>query len=191
MFVGAGLPILPALAGNSKSYAERLFTFPEIGPLSNTDSLKALSDPTAAQGVAFEQAALDEIFRLTQGYAYFVQEWGSQTWNQASASPITKADVEAATPRAIASLDQSFFRVRYDRLTPNEKKVLRAMAQVGPGPMKIGDLAQELGIKVTSLGPARAALINKGMIFSPAFGDIAFTVPMFDKFMKRAIPKVE
>jgi DNA polymerase III delta prime subunit len=188
VFVGAGLPILPALAGNSKSYAERLFKFPDVGPLSEPDAAKALRDPTRAAGVEFQEAALAAVFRLTNGYAYFVQEWGSQCWNIAESSPITVDVVKAATPRAVAELDKSFFRVRYDRLTPGEKRFLRAMAEVGPGPVRTGDVAVLLGIKITSMGPARSSLIKKGMIYSPAFGDMAFTVPMFDEFMKRAIP---
>jgi hypothetical protein len=187
-FVGAGLPILPALAGNSKSYAERLFKFPDIGPLSAADAAKALREPALAAGVVFNEDALAEVFRQTQGYAYFVQEWGAQSWNIAKLSPITPDDIAAATPKAVAELDRSFFRVRYDRLTRGEKRFLRAMAEVGTGPVRTGDVASVLGVKVTSMGPARAALIKKGMIYSPAFGDMAFTVPMFDQFMKRSIP---
>jgi hypothetical protein len=191
VFIGAGLPILPALAGNSKSYAERLFRFPVVGPLSAADAAKALREPTLAEGVVFNEDALAEVYRLTEGYAYFVQEWGSQCWNVAAASPITIQSVKAATPAAIAELDKSFFRVRYDRLTPAEKRFLRAMAEVGAGPVRTGDVATVLGVKVTSMGPTRAALIAKGMIYSPAFGDMAFTVPMFDRFMKRSIPGID
>lgn len=188
VFVGAGLPILPALAGKSKSYAERLFKFPEIGPLSPPDSAKALREPALAAGVAFEKEALVEVHRLTQGYPYFLQEWGAQSWNLAQSSPISLNDVLAATTVAIEELDRSFFRVRYDRLTPREKRFLRAMAQMGQGPMRSGDVADIMGIKVTSIGPTRSTLIKKGMVYSPSYGDLAFTVPMFDGFMKRAIP---
>lgn len=187
-FFGAGLPILPALAGNSKSYAERLFKFPDIGALSAEDAAKALRDPAKAAGVVFEEPALAEVYRLTKGYAYFVQEWGAQSWKQAKRSPITLADVQVATPISLNELDKSFFRVRFDRLTPKEKKYLRAMAEIGPGPSRTSDVAAALGEPITATGAIRHSLIRKGMIYSPAYGDLAFTVPMFDEFMKRAIP---
>jgi hypothetical protein len=190
VLLGAGPPILPGLAGESKSYAERLFSFPEIGALSAVDVAKALHDPANAAGVAFEAAALDEVFRQTKGYPYFVQEWGYQAWNRAAWSPITKQIVFDATATVITRLDQNFFRVRFDRLTPAEKNFLRAMATLGPGAQRTGDIASTLGVKVTSLGPVRSKLIKKGMIYSPAHGDIAFTVPLFDEFMIRAIPQL-
>jgi hypothetical protein len=188
VLLGAGLPILPGLAGDSKSYAERLFNFPEIGALSQEDSNKAIQDPAKESGVAYEKPSLDEIYRLTQGYPYFIQEWGYQTWNLAPSSPITKTIVDQATSVVIPRLDQNFFRVRFDRLTPGEKDVLRAMADLGKGPYRTGDVADRMKVKVTSLGPRRATLIQKGMIFSPAHGEMAFTVPLFDEFMRRAIP---
>ena len=189
VLLGAGLPVLPGLAGEAKSYAERLFSFPDIGALSGPDVTKALRDPAKAVGVTFESSALDEIFRHTKGYPYFVQEWGYQTWNLAASSPITVRTVRDATAVVIPRLDQNFFRVRYDRLTPGEKNFLRAMAELGPGPQRTGDIADQLRVKVTSLGPVRAKLIKKGMIFSPGHGEMAFTVPLFDQFMMRAIPK--
>lgn len=189
VLLGAGLPILPGLAGESKSYAERLFSFPDVGALSEADAAKALQDPAAVAGIAFEPDALDEIYRLTKGYPYFVQEWGYQAWNLAETSPITRELVESATTSVIERLDRSFFRVRFDRLTPSEKKLLRAMAELGPGPHRTGDIAEALGVKVSSLGPVRAKLIWKGMIYSPAHGDVAFTVPLFDEFMIRAVPE--
>ena len=189
VLLGAGLPILPGLAGESKSYAERLFSFPEIGALSQGDAAKALQEPAQAAGVVFEAAALDEVFRLTSGYPYFLQEWGYQSWNLADFSPITLPLVREATAAVIPRLDQNFFRVRYDRLTPSEKNFLRAMAELGPGSHRTGDIAATLRIKVTSLGPVRARLIKKGMVYSPAHGDMAFTVPLFDEFMIRAIPE--
>lgn len=191
VLLGAGLPILPGLAGESKSYAERLFNFPDIGPLSRLDAAKALQDPVKAVGVKFERDALDEIFRLTQGYPYFLQEWGYQTWNHAERSPVTLRDVENATAKVIQRLDANFFRVRFDRLTPSEKNYLRAMAYLGPDPQRSGDIASVLGVKVTSLGPVRAKLIKKGMIYSPTHGDMAFTVPLFDEFMRCAIPEFQ
>jgi hypothetical protein len=188
VLVGAGLPILPGLAGESKSYAERLFNFPDIGALSQADAAKALQEPAQAVGVVFQPAALAEVFRLTRGYPYFVQEWGYQSWNRAEESPITLEIVKDATKFVIPRLDQNFFRVRYDRLTPGEKNFLRAMAELGAGPQRTSDIAETLRVKISSLGPVRAKLIRKGMIYSPAHGDMAFTVPLFDEFMIRAIP---
>jgi hypothetical protein len=189
LLVGAGLPILLGLAGESKSYAERLFSFPEIGALSEHDSEKALQEPAKAAGVEFRANALKEVFYLTKGYPYFLQEWGYQTWNLATATPITLGTVTNATTSVISRLDMNFFRVRFDRLTPSEKNFLRAMAELGPGAQRTGDIAETLGVKVTSLGPVRAKLIKKGMIYSPAHGDMAFTVPLFDAFMIRTMPK--
>jgi hypothetical protein len=191
VLLGAGLPILPGLAGESKSYAERLFSFPDIGALSEPDAIKALRDPTQAAGVDFEMAALKETVRLTQGYPYFLQEWGYQAWNRAVAPPITLQVVHEATPTVIQRLDQNFFRVRFDRLRPSERRFLRAMAGLGGGAHRTGDIADALGVKITSLGPVRANLIQKGMIYSPAHGDMAFTVPLFDQFMLRAMPRLE
>lgn len=188
VLLGAGLPILPGLAGDSKSYAERLFSFPDLGPLSRPDAYKALRDPVKAAGVAIEDEALGEIFRLTEGYPYFLQEWGYQSWNRAAASPITLQIVKEASDTVIKRLDENFFRVRFDRLTPSEKRFLRAMAELGTGAHRTGDIADMLKVKVTSLGPSRANLIRKGMIYSPSHGDMAFTVPLFDAFMRRAMP---
>lgn len=188
VLLGAGLPILPGLAGESKSYAERLFSFPDIGALSENDTAKALQEPARAAGVSFEPKALKEVFRLTKGYPYFLQEWGYQSWNLATSSPITLEVVKNATATVMPRLDNNFFRVRFDRLTPSEKNFLRAMAELGPGAHRTGDIADILNVKVTSLGPVRAKLIRKGMVFSPAHGDMAFTVPLFDAFMRRAMP---
>jgi len=189
VLMGAGLPILPGLAGKSKSYAERLFSFPDIGALSEEDSEKALQEPARAGGVSFDPPALKEIYRLTQGYPYFIQEWGYQSWNLAILSPITLQIVQSATASVIPRLDANFFRVRFDRLTPGEKKFLRGMADLGAGAQRTGDIADKMGVKITSLGPLRAKLINKGMIYSPAHGEMAFTVPLFDQFMIRTIPE--
>jgi hypothetical protein len=189
VLIGAGLPILPTLAGESKSYAERLFHFPQIGPLTKQDAIKALQDPVQLSGVTFEDKALDEIFRLTKGYPYFVQEWGYQAWNQAETSPITLDVIKKATPIVIQRLDENFFRVRFNRLTPSEQHYLRAIAELGPEPHRTGEIAAILGLKISSLGPVRAKLIKKGMIYSPNHGEMAFTVPLFDNFMKRIMPK--
>jgi hypothetical protein len=179
------------LAGESKSYAERLFSFPDIGPLSERDAAKALQDPVRVEGVAFELTALQEIYRLTKGYPYFIQEWGYQAWNHAAASPITLLITQEATPVVIGRLDENFFRVRFDRLTPRERQYLRAMAELGSGPYRTGDISDMLAAKITTLGPLRANLIKKGMIYSPAYGEMAFTVPLFDEFMRRAIPEFQ
>jgi AAA ATPase domain len=185
---GAGLPQIVGQTGRAKSYAERLFDFPEVGALEDAAARLALTVPAEKEGVIFESAALDEILAQTEGYPYFLQEWGKNAWSVAASSPITAEHVRVATVHALADLDASFFRVRFDRLTPAEKSYLRAMAALGPGPHRSGDIAQELGRKVTSLGPARSALIAKGMVYSPGHGDTAFTVPLFDQFMKRMMP---
>ena len=189
--VGAGLPILPGLAGESKSYAERLFCFPAVGPLPEADADRALQAPVRAEGVEFEREALHEIFKLTQGYPYFLQEWGYQAWNHAQASPIGAPVIRETSAVVSQRLDDNFFRVRFDRLTPREKKYLRAMTELGPGPYRTGDIADKLGVKINTLGPVRASLIKKGMVYSPSHGEMAFTVPLFDGFMRRAMPKFE
>jgi hypothetical protein len=186
--VGAGLPQLRGRMGKAKSYAERLFDFPEIGPLSPIYAREAILRPAQNEGVQILDEAVDLIVQKTQGYPYFLQEWGKHTWDVATEDPIRRQDVLNASDEAIAALDESFFRVRFDRLTPSEKKYLRAMAELGPGPHRSGDIAIELGRNVQSLGPTRAGLISKGMIWSPTHGDTAFTVPLFDDFMKRIMP---
>ncbi len=186
--VGAGLPQLRGLMGEAKSYAERLFDFPEIGALSPPDAREAIVRPAENEGAAIDGDAVELIIEKTQGYPYFLQEWGKHTWDIAPQSPIRRDDVLEASDEAVAALDESFFLVRFDRLTPTEKKYLRAMAELGPGPHRSGDIAEELGRSVSSLGPTRAGLIAKGMIWSPTHGDTAFTVPLFDEFMKRIMP---
>ena len=188
VLVGAGLPMLRGRMGRAKSYAERLFDFPEVGALTPDAAEVALAKPIRAEGEDITVHALSRLVQLTHGYPYFIQEWGKHAWDAAQESPITVEDVEAASLTAVAALDASFFRVRFDRLTPTQKVYLRAMAELGPGPHRSGDVAEVLGRKVTSLGPTRAQLISKGMIWSPNHGDTAFTVPLFDEFMRRAIP---
>ncbi|HWA55423.1 MAG TPA: hypothetical protein VG816_14730, partial [Solirubrobacterales bacterium] len=185
ILVGAGLPQLPGLAGNAKSYAERLFDFPEIGSLDADDARAVLATPAKAQGVDFEPAALDKLLEFTQGYPYFLQEWGYHVWNAAPESPIKLDDVTLASREVQRRLDENFFRVRMDRLTPAEKQYLFAMAELGAGPHRSGDIAATLGVKVESVAPRRSGLIRKGMVYSPAHGDTAFTVPMFDDFLRR------
>ena len=186
ILVGAGLPQLPGLAGNAKSYAERLFDFPEIGSLGDEDARTVLLAPAQAQGVEFASAALDRLLQFTQGYPYFLQEWGYHVWNAAPESPISLDDVVLASRDVQRRLDENFFRVRMDRLTPAEKQYLGAMAELGPGPHRSGDIANKLGVKVESVAPRRSGLIRKGMVYSPAHGDTAFTVPMFDDFLRRS-----
>lgn len=187
VLVGAGLPNLPALMGDSKSYAERLFRFPVIGPLSKLDTITALQDPVKACHVKFTQDALNEIYRVTQGYPYFVQEWGYQCWNYAKKSPMNLNTVKDATPAVLRCLDEDFFRVRFDRLTPAEKKYLRAMAKLGEMPHRSGEIASILEGNVSHFAKVRAHLIKKGMIYSPAYGETAFTVPLFGEFMRRVM----
>ncbi len=186
--VGAGLPQLRGRMGEAKSYAERLFDFPEIGPLPPEAARIAIAKPASDQGVVIDNDAVERIVLQTKGYPYFLQEWGKHAWDSAEASPITLHDVEISSQETITALDESFFRVRFDRLTPSEKKYLRAMAELGAGPHRSGDIADCLNRKVTSLGPTRNNLIAKGMIWSPNHGDTAFTVPLFDEFMRRIMP---
>lgn len=186
--LGAGLPQLVGQTGRAKSYAERLFDFTEIGPLADEAARQALQVPAAQHSVAYTAEALARILQQTQCYPYFLQEWGKHCWDVAQASPITAADVDAASELAVAELDAGFFRVRFDRLTPSEKRYLRAMAQLGPGPHRSGDVAQQLDKPVQSVAPLRASLIGKGMIYSPAHGDTGFTVPLFDRYLRRVMP---
>jgi len=185
--VGAGLPQLVGLFGRAKSYAERMFVFDEIGPLAEPFARAAVGVPARDEGAAFDEAAVDEIVRITQRYPYFLQQWSFQAWNVADRSPITKADVLAATPAARAALDASFFRMRFDRLTPKERQYLRAMAALGDDGQRSADVAVRLGRSTNACGPARESLIHKGMIYSPEHGVVAFTVPLFGDFMRRAM----
>ena len=188
LLVGAGLPQLRGRMGDAKSYAERLFEFPEIGPLSTEAATKAITKPIEAEGAKITAGAVQKILADTRCYPYFLQEWGQRSWEAAGASPIETDDVERATTTAVAALDESFFRVRFDRLTPQEKRYLRAMAELGTGPHRSGAIADCLKREVSSLGPVRSSLIVKGMIWSPSHGDTAFTVPLFDEFMRRIMP---
>jgi hypothetical protein len=185
ILVAAGLPQLPGLAGTAKSYAERLFDFPEIGPLEAKDARDVLVVPAHTQGVEFDSDAIDALLGFTMGYPYFLQEWGYHVWNSAPRSPISLDDVTSAAPEVQRQLNENFFRVRMDRLRPPERDYLVAMAALGPGPHRSGDIAARLGIKVESAAPRRSSLIRKGMLYSPAYGDTAFTVPMFDDFLRR------
>ena len=189
--IGAGLPQVRGLAGRSKSYAERLFEYPEIGPLQPSEATEALQIPVRNQGAEFSPDALAEVIDVTQGYPYFLQQWGYEAWNTSAGPTIEIADIHRATKLAIRRLDQSFFRVRFDRLTPKEKDYLRALAGMGPAPHRSGEIAARLGVKIQSVAPVRDALIRKGMIFSPVYGETAFTVPLFDEFMHRVMPSIQ
>jgi hypothetical protein len=188
LLIGAGLPTLRARAGDAKSYAERLFVFPEVNRLDDASALEALVKPALERGVAYAPGVAEAIVRETQGYAYFLQAWGRVCWDVAPASPIEMRDLERSRRVVMGTLDESFFKVRFDRMTPVEKQYLRAMAELGPGPHRSGDIAGVLGRKVTSVAPTRSSLIGKGMIWSPNHGDTAFTVPLFDEFMRRIMP---
>lgn len=187
--VGAGLPQLAGQMGRAKSYAERLFVFATIGPLPEEAARAALVHPVEAEECGIDEDAVREVLAVTRGYPYFLQEWGSQCWDAAEACPITASDVAIATPAAIAALDANFFRVRFDRLTPAEKRYLRGMAALGEGPYVSSAVADHLGKKANAFGPVRASLIAKGMIYTPGYGETDFTVPLFDAFMRRAMPE--
>lgn len=189
VLVGAGLPQLPGLAGEAKSYAERLFDFPVIGSLPADQAAAALDIPAAERGVAIEDHALDLLVGESHGYPYFLQEWGYHVWNEAPGPRVTVADVRTARPVVTEQLDRNFFFVRFDRLTPKEKQYLWAMASLGEGPHRSGDIAAALGVKVESVAPRRSGLIAKGMVYSPAHGDTAFTVPLFDRYLRRTAPR--
>lgn len=190
VLIAAGLPQLVGNMGRSKSYAERLFEFPEVGPLSHKDAFLALTEPIHNEGEKIQKLAVEKIIDRTKGYPFFLQAWGFHCWNKSPKSPIRARDVEEADPGVLADLDSSFFRVRFDRLTPSEKRYLRAMAELGPGPHRSGQVADVLDVKVQSVAPTRSSLIQKGMIYSPSHGDTAFTVPLFDDFLKRQMPTI-
>ncbi len=185
--IGTGLPQLPALAGTAKSYAERLFDYPSVGPLSLDQAIQAIREPALKLGVDFDDEALKRLYEITKGYPFFIQEWAYHAWNHADASPIQRTDIDGVAPLVLERLDEGFFRVRFDRLTPRERAYLKAMAELSPGSVRSGDIASRLRVKVASLGPLRSGLIRKGMIYSPHHGDNEFTVPLFDDFMKRTM----
>ena len=191
MMIGAGLPQLRGQLGQAKTYAERQFEISDLGALPPTDARDAIAKPAAAEGVEFQPEALEAIVSQTQGYPYFLQEWGKHVWDVAERSPITASDVAVGAGRAVAALDSSFFTVRVDRMTPAERRYVRAMAELGAGPHRSGDVASVLGQRSSSVGSVRSRLIDKGMVWSPESGLTAFTVPLFDEFMKRSMPELE
>lgn len=185
LLFGAGLPQLAGQAGDAKSYAERLFDFPRLDRLDKDDACKAIRDPVEDEGAHIEEGALDEIYAQTRGYPYFLQEWGYNAWNVARSDSITGKDAATATDQSIRKLDESFFRVRFDRLTPLEREYMRYLAELGEGPQRSSDVAKAMNRNGRSLGPTRDSLIKKGMIYAPEHGQVAFTVPLFDEFMRR------
>ncbi|WP_458040244.1 MULTISPECIES: ATP-binding protein [Bacteria] len=189
--VGAGLPQIAELAGDAKSYAERLFKFPSIGNLTDADAKEALLQPAAEEQISFSSDALSLAVAITGGYPYFLQELGYAVWTVADGPVISRDDIVAAVPGYEAKLDESFFRVRLDRATELQRAYLRAMAQLGPDPQKASDVADMMGRTSTNLGPTRAELINMGLLYTPEHGYAAFTVPHFDKFLIRAIPNLD
>lgn len=190
VFFGAGLPQIAKLAGDAKSYAERLYEFPEVGPLSDEAATIALQQPAQDEGAAFEADAVHEILRRSRNYPYFLQEWGSHVWAISEVSPFTLNDVRAAEQTLVRHLDASFFRVRFDRCKPVQQKYLRAMAELGSGPYATGDIAAALGCEPSQVSTTRANLIQLGMIWSQRHGETAFTVPLFDEFMRRQMPEL-
>jgi hypothetical protein len=185
LFFGAGLPQVAALSGEAKSYAERLFHYPDIGALTEADAKAAIQQPVNEEGAAIDDDALTEIFLKTRGYPYFLQEWGHQSWNLALGDTITLKDAKDAETTTLKRLDAGFFKVRFDRLTPKEREYVIAMAKLGNEPYRSSDVADRLGETAQSLGPRRAQIISKGMIYSPSHGDVAFTVPMFNDYLIR------
>jgi hypothetical protein len=189
LFFGAGLPQLAQLAGDAKSYSERLFTYPEVGPLDVESARKALVEPARREGIEYDEKALELILKETEGYPFFLQVWGSHIWQEAKGSPIKVSDARKASKSAVTALDEGFFKVRFERLTERQQQYARAMAEFGNEPANSTAVANQLGITVKKAAPVRDEVIKKGMAYSPKRGLIAFTVPKFDEYMKRAIPQ--
>ena len=188
LFFGAGLPQLAQLAGDAKSYSERLFSYPSVGPLNPAAARKALVEPARREGVEYEDGALEIIVNETAGYPFFLQVWGSHVWQAAATSPITEADARTASAEAQKALDESFFKVRFERLTDRQQQYARAMAEFGSEPANSTAVAELLGLTVKQAAPVRDEVIKKGMAYSPKRGQVCFTVPKFDEYMKRAMP---
>jgi hypothetical protein len=186
--VGAGLPQLPRLAGEAKSYAERLFRFPVIGPLSAAEAAEALTRPVEELQVSFDRRAVETVVVYTQGFPYFVQEYGKMLWDHSKGPVITAVEAVEAQAIVEAKLDGNFFRSRVERASAREVAYLRAMAQLGPEAQSAGEVAALLHSTTSTLGPIRARLIDKGLLYAPDYGLAAFTVPQFDRFMRRTYP---
>ena len=188
LLFGGGLPQLAKLAGDAKSYAERLFDYPPIGPLDEEGARLALSAPAEREGVKYAKDALDYVIEQTGRYPFFLQVWGSHCWDAAQKSPITLADAKRASETAIAALDEGIFKVRLARLTERQKAYARAMAEFGAEPVNSSDVANAMKLSLSQAAPIRDELIKKGMAYSPERGLIGFTVPKFDEYMRRAMP---
>ncbi len=188
LLAGAGLPSLPGLAGEARSYAERLFRYVDVGTLGASDARRALVQPVEDEGATWEPGAVDAVITATEGYPYFLQEFGKQSWNVAEGSVIVRGDVDAALVLALDDLDRGFFRARIDKTTDAERDYLKAIAALGgPGPYKSGDVSRRMGKRTTQTGPIRDSLIKRGLCYAPRHGELAFTVPMFDAFVRRAL----
>jgi hypothetical protein len=186
---GAGLPDLPTVIGEATSVAESRIEWVEIGALLAEETFRALEEPVEALGISFEPEALVELYRQTHGIPYFVQEWGFQSWNRAPSTPVTLLTVRQSAAFAIQRLDSGFYGLSYERLSPGERRYLRVMAEADDGATRTGEIADRLGVKITSLGPLRATLMRKGMIYSPAHGELAFTAPLYAEFLRRVMPE--
>lgn len=184
-FAGAGLPQLPGLAGDAKSYAERLFKFPMLGELTGDAACEALVEPARQERVGVDQRAVDAILTYTEGYPYFIQEFGRAVWDLADGPEITPEDAANAQGVVEAELDESFFRTRIQRSTVEERRYMRAMAELGSTEQKASDVADVLGKSSEQIAPLRARLISKGLLYTPRYGYAKFTVPQFDRFMRR------
>lgn len=185
---GAGLPSLPGLAGEARSYAERLFQYVEIGSLTDRDAARALEEPVEEEGGRWDADALRRILADTGGYPYFLQEYGKQAWNRSDGPVITATDAAAAAVIAREELDTGFFRARIDRATDAERRYLRAMASLGgPGPYRSGNVAKAMARTTSQVATVRDDLIKRGLCYSPRYGEVAFTVPMFDDFVRRTL----
>ena len=187
VLVGAGLPQVARLAGSAKSYAERLFLYPTIGTLSADAVENAVVKPLTARNARITPEALAALVKGTRGYPFFIQEWAFNTWNCAPTSCLTLSDVEHAYPRTIKNLDESFFRVRSDRLTNREITFVKAMASLGEGPYTMESVLSVLQTTSSRVSPVRSSLIKKGMIYSPRHGLLAFTVPLFEEYLNRDV----
>ncbi|UHL63218.1 ATP-binding protein [Paralcaligenes sp. KSB-10] len=185
LLVGAGLPQVARLAGEAKSYSERLFLYPAVGALDQPSAIQAVEKPILDEDASIEPTALGIIVDRTRGYPFFLQEWASTTWNNAEGPEITIDDVNQSYAETLASLDAGFFRVRIDRLTKSEIQFVKTMSELGDGPYAMADIAKALGRTQSSLGPTRASIISKGMIYSTDHGYLNFTVPLFAEYMQR------
>lgn len=190
--VGAGLPLIPKLAGEARSYAERLFLFPRIGALDETAAREALQRPAEEEGVSYDEEALALILLHSGRYPYFIQLYGKHAWLQGQGDRISPSAVEAAHAGVQQILDKDFFHVRIERTTELERRYLRAMAELGDDRVASGEVTRSLGYgSTTETGPVRDSLIKKGLIYSPSWNALEYTVPMFGDYMRRNFPLPE